>query len=484
MEGYAIDKDIMRDHAATLLNYYVGDGWYRDGHAFDYYSCWAFNLYAPIWNLWYGYEEEPYLAKRLEENSNCLMKTYGEFFDKDGFTNMWGRSGIYRNGATAAFIGNMFLKAEGKYRNDGWARRIASGSLLQFLSREDLWHEGIPVLGFYRPFVPMVQNYSCAASPFWMAKAFLCLYFDGEHSFWTETENNGIWEGLEPEENKVTTLNGPALSYINHQANGTTELRTGKVLKQMDDENGMWNYAKLCYNTKFPWEAGPCREIESQQYVLWDGKSDQYKKGNALFWGGEKDGVLYRRNYLGYHATKEKLWTPSIDLADMAVAYGVLRADRIRFYSKPLRLTLGSFGFPDNGTEMIRREQNGAKAIILKGSDSTGKPKQMAMTIFAGWQDLDMVSSTGTNADSERSIVIYASLQREKQYGYEPFVLISQVITKESLEDFTDEELFPIVSISYADKEKCGGYGPIELRFSDGKNTVVDFEGLEGSLAE
>ena len=57
MEGYPIDKDIMREHAQFISDFYAGDGWYRDGHAFDYYSCWAFNLYTPIWNLWYGYEQ-------------------------------------------------------------------------------------------------------------------------------------------------------------------------------------------------------------------------------------------------------------------------------------------------------------------------------------------------------------------------------------------------------------------------------------------
>ncbi|RRD94905.1 DUF2264 domain-containing protein [Clostridiales bacterium COT073_COT-073] len=484
MEGYPIDKEIMRDHAASLLSLYVGDGWYRDGHAFDYYSCWAFNLYAPIWNVWYGYQEEPYLAARFEENSRLLMKTYGDFFDKDGFTNMWGRSGIYRNGATSAFIGHLFLNGSAQSVNYGWARRIASGSLLQFLGRDDLWYQGIPVLGFYRPFAPMIQDYSCAESPLWMAKAFLCLYFPEDHPFWTETENNGSWEQLMPGQNKVTTLNGPALSYINHQANGITELRTGKVLKAATDERGMWNYAKLVYNTKFPWEAKPVPEVESQQYVLYDGQSTEYKKGNALFWAGEKDEVLYRRAYLGYSAAAEKLWTPSIDLADMAMPYGILRIDRIRFFAKPLRLTLGAYGFPDNTTEIIHQQKSRAKAIILKGYDHMGKPKQLAMTIFAGWQDLDIVASSGTNADSEKSLVVYAHLKREKQYGYEPYVLVSQVITKESLEDFSEHEIFPLKAITYADPEQCGGYGPVVLSFHDGSQKEVNYYGLEGNLSE
>ena len=65
----------MLDHAQAILEYYVGDGWYRDGQSFDYYSCWCFNMYCPFWNVWYGYEHEPYLAQRFEENSNELMKS-------------------------------------------------------------------------------------------------------------------------------------------------------------------------------------------------------------------------------------------------------------------------------------------------------------------------------------------------------------------------------------------------------------------------
>ena len=162
MKGYEVDKDIMRDHAHNILNYYAGEGWYRDGQCFDYYSCWAFNMYTAIWNEWYGYEYEPYIAARFEENSNELMKTYPDFFDRDGFTNMWGRSGIYRNAATSAFDGNLMMKNSSV--DPGLARRICSGSLLQFLTRDDFLYKGVPTLGFYGPFVPLLQGYSCAES--------------------------------------------------------------------------------------------------------------------------------------------------------------------------------------------------------------------------------------------------------------------------------------------------------------------------------
>ena len=112
-------------------------------------------------------------------------------------------------------------------------------------------------MGFYGQFSPLVQGYSCAESPLWLGKAFLCLHLPAEHPFWTAKENNGTWEELGEKEVKVTCLDGPALCFSNHQANGETILRTGKVVKRPGDVHGMWNYSKLCYNTKYPWEAEP-----------------------------------------------------------------------------------------------------------------------------------------------------------------------------------------------------------------------------------
>lgn len=491
MEGYPIQRDVMRDHAQAILNYYAGDGWYRDGHSFDYYSCWAFNVYAPIWNLWYGYENEPYLAKCFEEQSNRLMETYGDFFDRDGWTNMWGRSNIYRNAATSAFDGNMLLR-ESK-ADPGRARRISSGSLMQFLGREDFLYKGVPTLGFYGQFSPLVQGYSCAESPFWLGKAFLCLHFPKEHPFWTAKENNGTWEELGKNEVKVTTLDGPALCFSNHEANGETILRSGKVVKHPGDEHGMWNYSKLCYNTKYPWEAAPtgtdteaekaaCGRVEAQQYVLQDVTTGKLSRANVTFWHGSRDGVLYRRQFFDYSLETESHWIQAVNLADFTVPCGIVRVDKLRLHRCPVTLTLGAYGFPDNGTTVSERCCGGARAMILKGTDALGTEKQLAMTIYDGWKQLGLLHSTGTNPDSEKSLVLYAETDRQKQYGYEPYALVSQVITKESHEDFTEEELFPIKEIRYTDPEGCGGYGPIEIHLRDGNVKRIVFEGMEGRL--
>jgi len=478
--GYPIDEEIMKDHAQTILNYYAGDGWYRDGHSFDYYSCWAFNVYTPIWNLWYGYEKEPYLAQRFEENSNKLMETYGDYFDRDGFTNMWGRSNVYRNAATSSFDANMLLK--NSTANPGLARRIASGSLLQFLTREDFLFNGIPTMGFYGQFTPLLQGYSCAESPFWLGKAFLCLHLPADHPFWTAKENNGTWDSLADNQVKETVLDGPALCFTNHGANGETILRTGKVVKNCRDDHGMWNYSKLSYNSKYPWESAPSMDVEAEQYVLQDLTTGNYEKCNVTFWNGKKDEILYRRQFFNYELCKEATWMHAVNLADFPVSYGIIRVDKLRLYGRPISLTLGAYGFPDNATEIAKITKGNAKAIILKGYDFTGREKQLAMTLYDGWEEIDLLYSHGTNPDSEKSIIVYGKLTRKKQYGYEPYIMISQVITKESHEDFSEDEIFPIDSVEYTDKEKCGGYGPVEVNLVDGRKRRIVFEGIEGNL--
>ncbi len=80
------------------------------------------------------------------------------------------------------------------------------------------------------------------------------------------------------------------------------------------------------------------------------------------------------------------------------------------------------------------------------------------------------------------SLVIYARTERRKQYGYEPYLLISQVITKESHGDFAEEELFPIREIRYADPQRCGGYGVTGICLKDGTVRSIDFEALEGRM--
>ena len=481
MMGYEIDKDKMREHAQAILSYYAGEGWYRDGHSFDYYSAWAFQVYAPIWCRWYGYENEPYIAAEFEKNSNELMKTYDRLFDERGHVTMWGRSSIYRNAATAPLAANFNLRNPAS--NPGLARRIASGALLQFFTRDDILYEGAPVLGFYGPFTPMVQGYSCAESPLWLGKAFLCLELPEDHPFWTAVEKNGVWENMEKGEVIETVLDGPGLAISDHHDNGTMILRTGKVMKRVGDDNGRWCYAKLSYNSRYPWEADIAGGLSAASYVLRESDIGRTEQINSILWSGKRNDVLYRRALFGFDTSSDLHWTSQIDLADFPVANGLVRADKLRLFHKPVDVYLGSYGFPcpDAGYRIEKRPD--AQAVIMSGHGSDGKVRHMAMTIWGGWNDLSIEKSHGTSADTEESFIIFAHASREKVFSYDPYILISQVITKEGDEGFSDDEVFSIAGISYTDAQQCGGFGPVSIRMKNGREYEVDFAGIEGKLS-
>lgn len=472
LAGYSIDKQLMHQYGEAILDFYAGDGWYRDGHAFDYYSCWGFNLYAPLWNDWYGYKNEPDLANAFEEHSNTLMKSFPNLFDKDSFVTMWGRSMIYRNAVTSSFFGNLLLKHP--TAQPGLARKISSGALKQFISREDTFIHGIPTLGFYGQFTPLIQGYSCAASPLWIGKAFLCLAFPENHPFWSDIETNGVWDELHPDEIQTTTLNGPALCITNHQKNGETILRTGKVLRNYKINDDLWNYARLSFNSKFPWEATVNQHVEAQQYVLADASNHKTERGNFILWSGLRNSVLYRRLFFNFGTPTELTWLNKIDLADFAVPSGLIRVDKMHLLHHPQEITLGSFGFPDNQTTVQRLHLGHAEAIILKGYDNQKHPHQLAMTIFDGWDSLELVKSKNTNPDSENSILVYGKRAASNKNNY----LLSQILTREDHDDFSEDELFPIKQIQY----QTSTDSDVRLSFKNGKVQDINFQQIEGAL--
>ena len=447
MMGYEIDKGKMREHAQAILSYYAGEGWYRDG----------------------------------QKNSNELMKTYDRLFDEKGQVTMWGRSSIYRNAATAPLAANFNLMNPAA--DPGLARRIASGALLQFFTRDDILYEGAPVLGFYGPFTPMVQGYSCAESPLWLGKAFLCLELPEDHPFWTAVEKNGVWESMEKGDVLETVLDGPGLAISDHHDNGTMILRTGKVVKRVGDDNGRWCYAKLSYNSRYPWESDIAGGLSAASYVLRESDIGRTEQINSILWSGKRNDVLYRRALFGFDTSSDLHWTSQIDLADFPVANGLVRADKLRLFHKPVDVYLGSYGFPCPDAVYRIERHSDAQAVIMSGHGSDGKVRHMAMTIWGGWNDLSVEKSHGTSADTGESFIIFAHASREKVFSYDPYILISQVITKEGVEGFSDDEIFSIAGISYTDVQQCGGFGPVSIRMKNGREYEVDFAGIEGKLS-
>ena len=88
-----------------------------------------------------------------------MVDNYPYMFSGEGKMNMWGRSICYRFAATAPL--SLYEYGESDDVNYGWMRRIASSTLLQFMENPEFLEDGIPTMGFYGPFAPAVQIYSC-----------------------------------------------------------------------------------------------------------------------------------------------------------------------------------------------------------------------------------------------------------------------------------------------------------------------------------
>jgi hypothetical protein len=86
--------------------------------------------------------------------------------------------------------------------------------MLQFLGREDFYHNDIPSLGFYGHREFAIQSYSCPASPFIMFLPF-SLALPEDSPFWTATGKRGLLGkprlGLQR-----TVLDKPGLVLVNH----------------------------------------------------------------------------------------------------------------------------------------------------------------------------------------------------------------------------------------------------------------------------
>ncbi|MGC9197864.1 MAG: DUF2264 domain-containing protein [Acidobacteriaceae bacterium] len=487
--GYSIDDELLKSHLLWIASYHAGDGWYLE-QSYNYYTISLFVVYGTIWNRAFGDDHYPEIAAVLERSFNELFKTYPLFFGRDGYINMWARSICYRLWISGGFPASFLLKSPPPI-DPGWARRLCSGSLLQFVTRSEFYENDIPSLGFYGHREFAIQSYSCPASPFIMFLPFIALTLPEDSPFWTATENDGLWTGLAGE-SKRTVLENPGLVLVNHGSTGTSEILSGKVY---DDDH---NYSKLVFNTHFPWEDHDPEGGTSQEYSfrsldprdLRGADINFYLTGRAIensaaqragfstsqsiLFNGVRDGVLYRQllmrkppnNGVGY----------ILDLAEITIPGGVVRVDRCRLAFEH-ELTLGHFGLPHlaGGRAEIQRFTDGGREVLTAAVPG----RQVAMATYRGWDGLEVRRHTGFNAESGESTVLFAHRKRlAKNPAME--LMICVMLHKTDDSPWTPEDLSPLRSVELKDVMPSGSVVGAELTLRDGSGYVVDFADIDG----
>ena len=487
--GYEIDDELLKSHLLWVASYHSGNGWYLE-QTYNYYSISLFIVYTTIWNRTFGDEYYPEIAAIIEKSAQKLMESLTSFFGRDGYINMWSRSICYRTWVSGAFPVAFMLKDK-TLLDAGWARRLCSGSLLQFVTREEFYDNDIPSLGFYGQKEYMIQNYSCAGSPFLMFLPFICLALPDDSPFWTAKENEGDWETLGDKSNKVV-LESPGLVLVNHGKTGTSEIIPGKVY--YDDPN----YSKLVYNTHFPWEDHNPQGGTSMEYsfrsqdprdVRGDDvnfyltgkkvendseKNSSFTISQSMFFNGVRKDVLYRQaimrrppnNGVGY----------IIDLAEITIPGGVIRVDRSRLAFE-YELTLGHFGMPhiDGQKAVVNQFELGDKKVITASIPG----RRVALITYHGWDKLDSLVHTNRNAEADESIVIYAYKKRmAKNPPME--LMISVMIHRMDNQEWTEEELSPIKDIQIMDITPEYSALGATITLFNGEKYEIDFKDIDG----
>jgi len=433
-QGYTVNEALLVDYLNKSIEHYRGDGWYNDNPAYDYYSMWAFQMYGPVWSQLFGNKYYPEIAKKFKENFLPMAENYPYMFGEDGKMIMWGRSITYRFASVSPFPLLGFYEDDLENANWGGFRRISSSVLLQFLQHPKFMKDRIPTLGFYGVFDPSTQPYSCRGSVFWMAKSFLSLLSPEDSKFWSEKENDGVWEN---QLKNTTTTNrfykGSEILVTNYKNIGASEIRAWCNVPQKDIKEpfrSSENYNKLAYNSAFPWQADNTAGTASMNYVFKTNLEDTpYESGHLYDFNKFEDGVYYRK------LSSEYIDGVSIQLADMPIDNGILRIDKIES-NKKVSFSLGHYALPlTNGIiKKTVRKVNGQEIHIIDNSEY-----QLAVVPILGWNGINTITSTDIHPETKESTVINVSetyLPTNKNKVY-----VTALLWKKSGEYFTNEEL-------------------------------------------
>lgn len=457
-QGYPTNDKYLEENLRKLLKLYRGEGWYNDAPAYDYYSMWAYQTYGPLWAELFGKQQFPDIAEEFMNNQNDMVDNYPYMFAKDGRMNMWGRSICYRFAAVSPLP---FLEWDTKATeiNYGWLRHIASSSLLQFIQRPEFLQDGVPTMGFYGPFAPAVQIYSCRGSVYWCGKAFLGLMLPEDSKYWSATENEGPWKS-DFKKGHVYNKFQPAtnLMITDYPNSGAAEMRSWcheTVAKDWQLFRSSENYNKLSYNTEFPWMAdGPDGEV-SMNYAV-KNKKNEWEVLRLYTFKSFKDGI-YRRD-----AVLETDENVKFQLADITLPDGILHIDKVSVPSKT-EVRLGNYSLPwlnEGVTEKkVSLYDSTAEGVIIDNGEY-----QLATIPVTGWTSTITAYPTGIHPVSDKCAV---TMNTDNIDGSKIYVTLHLWKKGKSL---SKKNLKQIKSIT------VDGLSSVTVTFASGETKTVAFE--------
>ena len=222
------DAERVNGHLQAIRSFYVDAGWYRDLDKFDYYAAWSLQFYPIFWLLWDG-DSLPEIRDEFIARNDEFLRSFPHLLSRRGEIPRWGRSQIYRFGA-AAPLAAAFLRSDAPAVDPGFARRLCSGAMLQFIRHPGFLDRGLPSLGWFGEDPGIVDHYSGVASPYWCAKLFVALSLPESSPFWSAQENEGFWANPPRE----VSLGATGLRVMHDGVTGHTRLFAPQTIPKGD----------------------------------------------------------------------------------------------------------------------------------------------------------------------------------------------------------------------------------------------------------
>lgn len=238
------DRAIVDEFLSRLELMHRGGGWFEDGinQAFDHYNAYAFHFYGLWWARLHG-DAQPARARRWREWARPFVNDYEHFFAASGEHPAFGRSITYRFNCL-----NVFGLAVAENCTDiplGRLRRLCTRNLDFFLSKPITQQQGCLAIGWTDRFEPIMEAYSCAASPYWCAKGFAPLLLAPDHPFWTAPE-----EPLQSERGDHARVITPAGLVVRSVGGEVEILNAGSQISNSQLRYGAWKWSKIAYRTR------------------------------------------------------------------------------------------------------------------------------------------------------------------------------------------------------------------------------------------
>lgn len=172
------------DRYQRIKEFYVGEGWFRDGAKgnFDYYNSWGFHYGL----FWLDQINPDFDRTFIQQSAVDFCKKFKYLFSTQGFA-FFGRSIPYRFAAPCALISTMIQQQ----KTDGQSKCIVA-QLFTFFIKNGGIKAGNFTQGVFAQDRRLIDPYSGPASSLWSLRSLILLLYGAEQIHYWQTEQQPL----------------------------------------------------------------------------------------------------------------------------------------------------------------------------------------------------------------------------------------------------------------------------------------------------